>query len=241
MKHLKLFENKIKTYKEFINEAIKFKLNNDFDTRISNIENKKKAQVIESMLVKSILTIFVDSIKQDYREDENGEGLLPKDFSTLNTQNKLNILFNSNDIARILYRKYNEKLVSIIDYINTNNISANSFEELYQKSVQWHEDIAKGATTEKDNKKVIRKDETSETDKFIEYPNGWYWINLNVEYSRDEEENMGHCGKDDGKILFSLRDDNCNSHITASYNESEESLNQCKGRGNGKPRHSLTT
>lgn len=236
MKHLKLFENKIKTYKEFINEAIKFKLNNDFDTRISNIENKKKAQVIESMLVKSILTIFVDSIKQDYREDENGEGLLPKDFSTLNTQNKLNILFNSNDIARILYRKYNEKLVSIIDYINTNDISANSFEELYQKSVQWHEDIAKGATTEKDNKKVIRKDETSETDKFIEYPNGWYWINLKTSYSQDEANNMGHCGNDPGKILFSLRDNNSNSHITVSYNESEESLNQCKGRGNSKPK-----
>jgi hypothetical protein len=236
MKYLKLNENKIKSYKEFLNEAIKFKLNNDFDTIISDIENKKKAQVIESMLVKSIITIFADSIKLDYSGAQNGEGLLPKDFSTLNTQNKLNILFNSNDIARILYRKYYEKLVSVIDYINTNNISANNFEELYQKSVQWHEDISKGATSQRDNNKVVRKDEIEGTDKFITYPNGWYWINLNVDYSQDEADNMGHCGRDAGKILFSLRDNNSNSHITVSYKESEKAMYQCKGRGNRKPK-----
>jgi len=215
-------------FKNFVNEAIKFKLNDNLDNIINSIPNKKKAKVVENMLVKSIITDFYNSIRNNTDIDKN--------YPTWNTQQKLDYFLNSSNFSTHINRRYNNKLASIIDYINVNNINSNSFEELYQKSVQWHEDIAKGATQDRNDSRVIRKDETSDTDKFIIYPNGWYWINLNVSYSADEKSNMSHCGNDSGKILFSLRDYNSNSRVTASYNSEEMAMYQCKGRGNSKPK-----
>jgi len=215
-------------FKNFVNEAIKFKLNDNLDNIINSIPNKKKAKVVENMLVKSIITDFYNSIRNNTDIDKN--------YHSWNTQQKLDYFLNSSNFGTHINRRYNNKLASIIDYINVNNINSNNFEELYQKSVQWHEDIAKGATQDRNDSRVIRKDETSDTDKFIIYPNGWYWINLNVSYSADEASNMSHCGNDSGKILFSLRDYNSNSRVTVSYDSDEKAMYQCKGRGNSKPK-----
>lgn len=229
MKYIQLFE-------QFINESIKFKLNDNLDSIINSIPNKKKAQVIESMLVKSILTEFFNYIKNETDKP------IDKNYSNWNTQQKLDYFLNNSDeylknsFQGFIQRRYNQKLTSIIDYININNINSNNFEDLYQKSVQWHEDIAKGSTQDRSDSKVVRSDETEDTDKFITYPNEWYWINLNTSHSTDEASNMGHCGNDSGKILFSLRDNNSNSHVTVSYNEDEKAMYQCKGRGNSKPK-----
>ncbi len=237
MKFLKRIENnKISTYSEYITESIKFKLNPDLDNILNQIPNKKKAQTVESFLVKSILTDFYNFIKNETDRP------IDKNYSTWNTQQKLDYFLNNSDeflknsFQVHIQRRYNQKLSSIIDYINTNNINSNNFEDLYQKSVQWHEDITKNANQDRNDSKVIRTDETENTDKFIEYPNGWYWINLNTSYSADEAKNMSHCGNDSGKILFSLRDENSNSHITVSYAENEKAMYQCKGRGNSKPK-----
>lgn len=120
---------------------------------------------------------------------------------------------------------------NISDYINNcdlNDITATNMKELIESANDYHNGLEVTFKAE-------RTDEGNATDKFIVYPNGWYWINLNVEYSKDEAGNMGHCGRDDGKIIFSLRDDKKQSHITASYKPSNETIYQIKGRKNSKP------
>ena len=229
MKYIKLLESKIIKFENFLSEAIKFNLSNELDAIINGIQNKKKAQNLESIFVKSLLTDFLPALKRF-------NIILDKEFSNWNTQQKLDYLFKNPEIKALIDRRYTGKLVSIRDYLHTNNITSNNFEELYNNSRLWHEEIAKNVEIPKPDTKVIRRDETSETDKFITYPNGWYWINLNNSYSKDEADNMGHCGNDDGKILFSLRDNNSNSHITVSYEITDKALYQCKGRGNTKPK-----
>lgn len=235
MKYLKIYEHrKVKSFEQFLNEAIKFKLSDSIDTILDGIENKKKAQFIESMIIKSLLSpSFIQYIK-----DNNID--IDKNFNQLKTQHKLDYLFSNPQISILINRRYVSKLTSISDYVNTNSIGdTTDFEDLYNKSRIWHEEIANNVVnTDIDNstKKVIREDETDETDKFITYPNGWYWINLNTSYSADEASNMGHCGRDSNKILFSLRDKNSNSRVTVSYDVDENAMYQCKGRGNSKPK-----
>jgi gas vesicle protein len=124
-----------------------------------------------------------------------------------------------------------EKLNNILDYFlqNDNVDLTRNFLQLDQIATDWHNSLEVNYKTE-------RLDETPDTTVFIEYPTGWYWINLNVDYSKDEAQNMGHCGNDDGKILFSLRDQDKQSHITVSYSPSEKAVYQIKGRKNSKPK-----
>ena len=54
-------------------------------------------------------------------------------------------------------------------------------EDLYNNSLNWHNNIQVEYLK-------TRKDETKDTDKFLTYPNGWYWINLNTDFSEDTEQ-----------------------------------------------------
>jgi hypothetical protein len=122
-------------------------------------------------------------------------------------------------------------LTNISDYLANNpNVNVDKkFIDLDNDATNWHDNLQAGFNS-------IRTDETPNTDVFIEYPTGWYWINLNTEYSDDESKNMGHCGRDKGKILFSLRDHEKQSHITVSYSEDYKSVYQIKGKKNSKPK-----
>ena len=227
MKYLKLFE-------DFILEALNIQGIEWVDYIQSNLDyitNNRHKQKLESLILKDMLNGFYNIFKNDFSDE------FKKKYNTLKPIDKVNFL--QKEYKQKVSTYYNNILPSIIDYLQEPSITnpfdnTNTLIDLSAKSIQWHEDIAKEDRV--DNKKVIRKDETSETDKFIEYPNGWYWINLNVSYSQDEANNMGHCGNDPGKILFSLRDNNSNSHITASYHEKEKAIYQCKGRANSKPK-----
>jgi hypothetical protein len=122
------------------------------------------------------------------------------------------------------------KLTNILDYFLQNEVDLSlSLILLDNKATQWHDSL----TIEY---KAERSDETQDTTVFITYPTGWYWINLNVSYSKDESQNMGHCGSDSGKILFSLRDQDKQSHITVSYSVDKKAVYQIKGRKNSKPK-----
>jgi hypothetical protein len=129
--------------------------------------------------------------------------------------------------------EYMSNLVSITDTLsnepNTDISTYKNLKELVDFANEWHENLDVVVTKS-------RRDETPDTDKFIIYPDGWYWINLNTSFSEDEKNNMGHCGMDEGKILFSLRDDEKQSHITVSYNPSNKTVYQIKGRKNTKPK-----
>jgi len=196
------------------------------DTFLNQFNDLRIKDKLSSLIMKYILNNLYTEFKEEISIEDR------KIYQTLNSFEKVNFLCQN---YPIIVNNISDKLASINDFLTNPQTDINviksvkTFDNLYDLSVQYHDNLNVVY-------KNVRVDETPETDIFIEYPNGWYWINLNVEYSRDEEENMGHCGKDEGKILFSLRDDNKQSHITASYSVSEKALYQIKGRKNRKPK-----
>lgn len=156
-------------------------------------------------------------------------------YSQSNTVTKFSILMKQEYISQMSDRYI--ELGNITDYLSDNNTSladldVRDYNHLVDKANEYHENLFNDDIDTSEN----RIDETDKTDKFITYPNNWYWINLNTDYSEDEKNHMGHCGRDTGKILFSLRDDSKQSHITASYSPTEKAVFQIKGRNNSKPK-----
>jgi ankyrin repeat protein len=196
------------------------------DTFLNQFNDNRIKDKLSSLIMKYILNNIYTEFKNDISIEDR------KTYQNLNSFDKVNFLCKN---YQSIVNNISNKLASINDFLGDNNTDINivkslkTFDSLYDLSVQYHDNLS--VVYKKD-----RTDETANTDKFIEYPNGWYWINLNVDYSEDEETNMGHCGRDAGKILFSLRDDNKQSHITASYSVSEKAMYQCKGRKNRKPK-----
>ncbi len=224
MKHLKLFE-------DYILESVKFKFSYGIESALDGLNNSKSLK-LEKLVVKKILNKVAPSYIS--MTPTVSELIKEINYANFNTQQKLDFLFKhlgseiNNNIVR--------KLISIKDYlINDNNITSNDFDELYTISANWHKEKAKNTLEKPKSVEIKRLDETPNTDIFITYPNGWYWINLNTSFSSDEASNMGHCGNDTGRTLFSLRDNNKNSRITISYEYDDKAMCQCKGRGNTKP------
>ena len=126
---------------------------------------------------------------------------------------------------------FNERINYIIDWLKSPirtekvNLSELDLDSAYKKSEEWHNSlIATG--------KIL--DETGKI--FIEFDDGFYWINLQTTYSKSEAEAMGHCGNtNDGDTLFSLRDKNKSPHVTVAYDTKEGIIYQMKGRNNHKP------
>lgn len=114
------------------------------------------------------------------------------------------------------------------------NVKVLSFADALQKSREWHESLEDKVATNYDEKNHV----------VIDYRNkdgiGFYWVDLKTDYSQEESERMGHCGRDSGCTLFSLRSLNefgeSRSHITASYRSNDGVLAQIKGRKNSKPK-----
>jgi len=139
--------------------------------------------------------------------------------------NKLNIC-----IDRVI-ETLNDDINYILDWLKNPlrteliNLSELSFESALEKSKEWHNSLkATGKIT----------DESGEI--FIEFDDGFYWIDLQTTYSADEAEAMGHCGNtNDGDTLFSLRDKNKSPHVTVAYDSSDGAIYQMKGRNNKKP------
>lgn len=134
------------------------------------------------------------------------------------------------------------KFVSIMDYIriglngNNSTIKNLKFEELYNKSEEWHEslEIKGGDVNYKETNPII-----------IDFNDGYYWADLQTNNSPQECDRMGHCGKTaQGNTIFSLRKNiqlpggkhTLNkSLLTASINKRNGTLYQLKGPKNSKP------
>ncbi len=218
MKHLEHF-------KKFqrLNEAFNFELPDVIKNLLIGYEDKKKESVdrILHLLLKDILNIFSKTVE------------VSKGYPSSNTEGKIREL--AYVYNRDMTREYAHKMISIRDYLERNPLgNTTTFDELYQRSEDWHNNLTAVKTGDT---KIHRKDEDNlYVNKFIVYPNGWYWINLNTDSSEEEGKYMGHCGADFGNTIISLRDENSYSHITASYNEVKKTLHQCKGSHNTKPK-----
>ena len=113
------------------------------------------------------------------------------------------------------------------------NLKDLTFSNALEKSREWHQSLESSASS---NYK-------EENEILIDYRTngiGYYWVNLNTSYSQEEADRMGHCGRDSGTTLFSLRSINQygdgRSHITSSYNLTDHKINQTKGKKNSKPK-----
>lgn len=114
------------------------------------------------------------------------------------------------------------------------NVKELTFKTGLEKSTEWHDSL-EGASA---------KDYKEANEIVFDYRNnqgvGYYWVNLKTHFSDEESDRMGHCGRDSGCTLFSLRSideyKEGRSHITASYSTTTKKLNQIKGRKNSKPK-----
>ncbi len=213
----------IKNFKEFLILEKKniYQWSAFFNNILKDIVDVKKKEKVEQLLVKDIFNnanIIIDN------DDK-------KEYSQSPTEKKF-IFLMQQKYNGYMIGAYAGNLTEIKDAVigsdkDISNIK--TFKQLIEFAETWHESLERSHN-------IVRTDEGQGTDKFIVYPDGWYWINLNTSFSEDEKKNMGHCGSDPGKILFSLRDDEKQSHITVSYSVEKKSVFQIKGRKNTKPK-----
>lgn len=109
------------------------------------------------------------------------------------------------------------------------NLKTSSLSELVEHSKNWHKSLK---IVKRSNK--VRSDER-DADVFLQFENGWYWVNLKVDRSAEESSEMGHCGTDYGHHIISLRDANSNSHLTLSRHPSTGKAHQFRGQHNSSP------
>lgn len=158
-------------------------------------------------------------------------------------QPKIDIIkfFNEEKISRLL-NVWRDYIVSIMDYIRVGlngditEIKDLPFSELYHKSEKWHESLEiKGGDINYVEKNPI----------LIDFGDGYYWVDLQTNDSREECNRMGHCGRTSpGNRIFSLRRNVSlpsnkytinKSVLTASINVDDGILYQLKGPKNSKP------
>jgi hypothetical protein len=162
---------------------------------------------------------------------------------------KENDIDKRNAIEKINLTNYfvreRQKMVSIKDYITVDlhgkieTIKDLTFDEIYKKSVEWHDSLTSGEAK-------INYEE-NEDDIIIDLRdangNGFYWVALNTNDSREECERMGHCGRSEYGYLYSLREYKTlkpgytlnESHLTAAIGPRDGMMYQLKGAKNSKP------
>jgi len=121
----------------------------------------------------------------------------------------------------------------IIDWIRgEQNVLLNNYDwqTAVQKSIDYH-----------DNLKITNNDRETNT-ILKEYPDGFYWVDIESTSDSCERASMGHCASTSkGDTLYSLRkynkaSDSIESFITIAISPDEGVWYQCKGRRNSKPK-----
>lgn len=146
------------------------------------------------------------------------------------------------------------KFTEIFDYIlspvrniniNSINLVNSSFQDLLNKSEEWHKELKASGLILKEDGFILK-----------EYPDGFYWIDLQTNQCREEGDAMGHCARTNADTLLSLRERTIKGiqpHVTVAidyendeepdWNELEKNnelpkyskIHQMKGKGNKKP------
>lgn len=110
------------------------------------------------------------------------------------------------------------------------NLKLSSLKELVALSKEYHEYLKT-----KQFKRTGKREDEEGAHIFYTFDNGWYWVNLKTHESREEGEQMGHCGRDYNTEIFSLRDKEGRSYVTASRFPTNGYINQIKGEYNLSP------
>jgi hypothetical protein len=142
-----------------------------------------------------------------------------------NIYNEIDYETNFNSIKDYIFSDVRNQEIWKIDYNS-------SFEGLSKTSEEWHETLKASSKINQENGTVL-----------IEYPNGFYWIDLESNNCREEGKAMGHCGVTSADTLLSLRqrkkDGSIEPYVTIAINDNKgnkyETIYQCKGKNNKKP------
>jgi hypothetical protein len=177
---------------------------------------------------------ILEKYEKDYYRERYEDYL--KVVKTKNIKDRMSLVNGSNSFVR-----ERDRVVSIMDWFNVGlngdivPFKNLTFNELYQSSVAWHENLQIGEAKidYKETNKVIldfRKDGV-----------GLYWADLATSYCPDEADRMGHCAKSSGN-LYTLRSYKKigeghtlnDSHLTTSVKKGK--ILQMKGKSNSKPK-----
>ncbi len=156
---------------------------------------------------------------------------------------KLNPYFDASGYDDYL-NEMTEKMVSIRDYLRGNqgiDYKNVPFDTLYRNSVDWHNSLRGGVSRSIEDPEdiTILKQYEPKSDGTI-----FYWADLNTNYSEEESNRMGHCGRtNSGNTLLSLRSYRKNisgettrkSYVTISVSKNGGYYTQAKGKQNRKP------
>jgi len=161
------------------------------------------------------------SVKQ-YAKDHN-----------INKNNIKEIFPEVNQDSVIEYVKNNETTVNTImewlKYPNRPQVDLKqikNLEEALDKAIEWHQTLEASGKIDDESGEIIKQ-----------YPEGYYWIDLQTNSSPEEGAAMGHCGTDRAATtLFSLRNSKTKEpHVTMAYNRNSGKITQVKGKQNKKP------
>ena len=153
--------------------------------------------------------------------------------------------FSISEINKINIPTLTRTITPIMDYIrvglngNKSSLEDDKWSEIYEKQKQWHDslNVGEGKINYIENAPIL-------IDFRNEDGEGYYWADLNVKYSPEECERMGHCGRSSYGYLYSLRSDRKlpggkfklnRSHLTAAIG-TDGILYQLKGPKNAKPK-----
>jgi len=136
------------------------------------------------------------------------------------------------------------KIQSIMDWIrvglngNVTPYKDLSYNELLEKSVQWHDslEVGQGDINYKETHPIL-------LDFRDKDGNGFYWADLETKNSDDECRRMGHCGRSSYGYLYSLRQDiplnnkyKLNKSVLTAAIGEDGIMYQLKGVKNSKPK-----
>lgn len=139
---------------------------------------------------------------------------------------------------------FKNNITSIIDWYrvglngNIREYENLGFDELVQKSNEWHEslDIGEGEINYIEENKILRD--------YRQNGIGFYWCDLETNKSDEECERMGHCGRTGSyNTIYSLRETKRlndkftlnKSYLTAAVGKNDGIIYQLKGPKNSKP------
>lgn len=138
----------------------------------------------------------------------------------------------SKDKIRFIHNLQTQ-IQNIIDWIRGEqnvNINIYDWQNALEKATEYHDRLT-----------VTHKDK--ETNTIIkEYPDGFYWVDIESTSDSCERSSMGHCASTSkGDTLYSLRKynkaiDAVESFITIAISPDDGIWYQCKGRKNSKPK-----
>lgn len=216
--------------KKLVKEQVKFIFENDLlfeaDYKKKILDNFKlpesMAEYLADRLGKLSIWFINALIKQDFDSKEDAVNFL-------------------NEKPFYIRANYGNGITKIVDWIRhplvagTVDLRNLTLQQAIENSEKFHDELKTlgGSIDYKEQNK-----------KLVQYDNGFYWAEIPENYSAEECNRMGHCGRTSrGDMLFSLRSDVPygkghtlnDSHLTVAYNTQEGIIYQSKGKKNAKP------